>query len=205
MSIVSSVSIPIQFRGNVNTVCNRVNSTVNSSLTYTFYEKLRPTNATYLAKNDINDQIKILTNSIIGKDYITCELSSNPILPYVSSYIIENMNTALQYCTLFKNKCIGITSVDKNNIYWKLISTIGVDNNNYNLIKDDTNTYVTDTLNLQTEYFNPLNNLVIVRDPTFFVWTDELAIIVTLASIGISVIIYCYYRHINKLGEFSLF
>jgi hypothetical protein len=204
MSIDSSVSIPIQFRNNDNSICNRLNSTIKSSLRYISYEKLKPVNATYLVKNDINDQIKFLTDSIISKDYITCKLSHNPILPYVGSDIIENMDTALQYCTLFKNKCIGITSVDKNNIYWKLINTISMDNNSYNLVKDDTNTYITDTLNLQTENFDPLNNLVIVEDPTSFVWTDKLAIEVILGSLVVSVIIY-YAYYVRKFGKFSLF
>lgn len=203
-TIKSSVSIPIQYRSNMNSVCKRVNSTLNSSLTYTYYENLRPVNATYLLKDDINDQITYLTNSLIGKDYNTCKLTNDPVLPHVGSNNIENMNTALQYCTLFKNTCIGITSVDINNIYWKLISNISMDNNNYNLIRDQSNTYITDTLNLQTENFDPLNNLTLVDNPTSFVWTDELAIIAVSTIFIVSIIIYyAYYVHTFK--KFNLF
>jgi len=197
-------SIQVRFYNNTNSICNRLNSTLNSTVTYNLYEKLSPYYAEYLSADDINNEIKFLNNSLLGKDYNVCKLQTDPVLPYIGYEVIENKEIALKYCTIFSNKCIGIRSIDKNNVYWKLISNISMDNQNYDLVKDDTNTYISDNLNIQIENFDISNYPKIIPDPPFFVWTDNLAIKFIIAILIGSIIIY-YYYYVKKLDQFSLF
>ena len=102
---------------------------------------------------------------------------------------------------IIENKAIAVNNsdsisfyIDKNNIYWKLISNISNHNENYDLIKSDTNTYISDVYNLQIENFNPQNYPTLISNPTFFVWTDKLAIISVIIIVIISMIIYNIYR-----------
>lgn len=192
--IEKNESIDIRFYNNINSICQRNNSTLNSSITYNLYKNLKPYNAEYISMDDINNQIKFLNNSILGKDYNNCKLQNETIIPKVGSDLIEGLDNALKYCTVFKEICIGITSVDKNNIYWKLISKINNHIDNFDLIKSDTNTYLSDKYNYQIENFNPLDYPKIIPDPTFFAWNDNLAIFSVIIIVIISMIVYNIYR-----------
>ena len=193
--IEKNESIDIRFYNNVNSICLRNNSTLNSKMTYNLYKNLKPYNADFLSMDNINNEIKFLNNTILGKDYDICKIQNQPIIPKVGSELIEGLDNALRYCTIFKERCIGITSIN-NNIHWKLISNIDTHNKNYDLIKSDSNTYISDNYNFQIENFDPLNNPKIISDPTFFIWNDKLAIVSVILIIIISIIIYnLYYRH----------
>jgi len=193
--IEKNESIDIRFYNNINSICERNNSTLNSSITYNLYKNLKPYKAEYISMDDINNQIKFLNNTILGKDYNNCKLQNETIIPKIGSDRIEGLDNALKYCTVFKQMCIGITSIDKNNIYWKLISNINSDSDNFDLIKSDTNTYVSDKYNYQTENFNSQNYSKIISDSTILVYTDNFGIIIVIGIIIILIIIYIiYYR-----------
>jgi len=184
-------NIPIRFHSTNNGLCTHNNTTLNSSVSYNLYLNQKPANPRYLSKNDINNNINFLNASIIGNDFNTCKLENNTILPLVGDDAILNINTALQYCAIFKDKCIGITSIDGNNIYWNLISKLELDSNNFNLVKNYRNTYIQDKININKEDFDNLN--LTILNTSYINWTDQTAIIAVILILLVSVIIYYYY------------
>ena len=200
--IIQNENIPINFFSNRNSICIRNSSVLNASSTYKLYENLTPANAVYLSIDDINNGIKFINNSILGSDYKTCTILNNTILPLVGNSSIVNLYNALKYCSLLKDKCIGITSLDANNIYWNLISSISMNENSNNLIKDYKNTYLQNTINLNIEKFDEDELPTIVPISPYFTWTDDLMIVSVISICVIACIIY-YYYYKKKFGKFS--
>jgi hypothetical protein len=199
--IIQNENIPITFFSNIDSICIRNSSVLNASSTYKLYENLTPANAVYLTTDDINNGIKFINNTILGSDYKTCTILNNTILPLVGNNSLVNLNNALKYCSLLKNKCIGITSVDANNIYWNLISSISMNENNNNLIRGYKNTYLQNTINLNIEKFDDnLPNIVPISH--HFTWTDDLMIKAIIIIIVSACLIYYYYYKKN-FGKFS--
>lgn len=191
--VIQNENIPIQFFSNRNSLCIRNNSVLNASSTYKLYENLTPANAIYLSADDINNGIKYVNNSILGPDYKSCTILNNTILPLVGNNSIVNLYNALKYCSILKDKCIGITSLDANNIYWNLISSMRLNKNNNNLIKDYKNTYLQNTINLNIEKFDDNKLSSIVSISSYSIWKVIIVIII------ITFVIY-YYNYKKKFG-----
>jgi hypothetical protein len=199
--IIQNENIPIKFFSNQNSLCIRNSSVLNASSNYKLYKNLTPANAVYLSMDDINNGIKFINNSILGSDYNTCTILNNTILPLVGNNAIINLHNALKYCSLLKHKCIGITSIDANNIYWNLISSISMNENNNNLIKGYKNTYLQNVINLNIEKFDDKLPSIVPISP-YFLWSDDLMIKVIIIIIIAACVIY-YYYYKKKFGKFS--
>jgi hypothetical protein len=200
--IIQNENIPINFFSNSGSICTRNKSVLNASSTYKLYKNLTPANAVYLNLDDINNGIKFINNNVLGADYKTCTILNNTILPLVGNSSLINLYNALKYCSLLKDKCIGITSLDANNIYWNLISSMSMDENNNNLIIDYKNTYLQDTINLSIEKFEEDKLPSIVPISPYFIWTDGLMIKTVIIICIIACVIY-YYYYKKKFGKFS--
>jgi hypothetical protein len=200
--IIQNENIPINFFSNNEAICIRNSSVLNASSTYNLYQNLTPANPVYLSVDDINNGIKFINNSILGSDYKSCSILNNTILPLVGDSSLVNLYNALKYCSILKDKCIGITSVDANNIYWNLISSISMNENNNNLIKGYKNTYLQNSVNLNIEKFNQLPSIVPISP--YFIWTDDLmiAMVITICAVACAIYIQFYKQ---KFGKFSLF
>jgi len=188
------VDQPIRFHSSKTGLCTHRETTLNASLSYNLHANKKPAKPTYLSKDDINNAITFLNATLLGKDYNSCILENDTVLPLVGSEDILNINNALQYCTIFKDKCIGITSVDNNNIYWNLISKLDLDSNNFNLVNDNRNTYIIDNININQENFD-VNSIFSSSSNSSFNWTDLTASITVIGIIVLSVLIYYYYYY----------
>jgi len=192
--VIQNENIPIKFFSNRNSLCIRNSSVLNASSTYKLYKNLTPANAIYLSIDDINNGIKFINNSIIGRDYKSCSILNDTILPLVDSSSLINLYNALKYCSILKDKCIGITSLDENNIYWNLISSMKMNKNNNNLIKDYKNTYLQNTIHSNIEKFDNSKLSSIVSISSYFIWKVVIIIII------ITCVIY-YYNYKKKFGK----
>jgi hypothetical protein len=192
--VIQNENIPIKFFSNPNSLCIRNSSVLNASSTYKLYENLTPANAIYLSVDDINNGIKFINYSIIDADYKSCKILNDSVLPLVDNSSLINLYNALKYCSILKDKCIGITSLDANNIYWNLISSMKMNKNNNNLIKDYKNTYLRNTIHSNIEKFddNKLSSIVSI--------SSKLIIKIVIIIIIITCIIYYYKNKTEKIS-----
>jgi hypothetical protein len=183
-------NISIKFSSYPGTLCAHKDTVLNTNSIYNLYENLSPANPTYLSVDDINNSIKFLNNSLIGSDFKSCKLTYDTILPLVGNNAIVNLHTAVKYCTILKDKCMGVTSIDGLNVYWNLISSLDMNNKNYNLIKDFKTTYLQDGYDLYIEKFDQFNQ-------SSLNCTDELMIVFI---VGILICVFLTFNfYIKKL------
>ena len=194
---VCNYNYPIKLINNNNSICNQLDSTLVLNETYILYPNLIPSNYTILNKDLINQYISIKNNNLLNT---TCKFNNenNSILKKVNKNNFDTLDDATKYCVLLKDNCVGMFS-NHNNTDWTLISNLNLNNNNYNLIKDNNaNTYIKNNLNLNTENLEntpisstpsstfsstPISSALIPSDHVTYYWTTYNMIKISLSII----------------------